>query len=90
LNRDISLESLSILASLGRYHFARQCKQSTGLAPHQYVMQCRIDKAKELLKHINLSTTQIALEIGYGSQSHFTTLFRRMVGVTPKEYRNRV
>jgi AraC family transcriptional regulator len=90
LNRNISLESLSILAGLSSYHFARQFKQSTGLAPHQYIVQCRVEKAKELLKHTNLSITQIALEIGYGSQSHFTSLFKRLTGVTPKEYRNRI
>ena len=87
LDHDISLDSLSILAGLSSYHFARMFKQSTGLAPHQYVMQCRMDKAKEILQYTNHPISQIALEIGYESQSHFTHLFKRYNGVTPAAYR---
>jgi AraC family transcriptional regulator len=87
LDQDISLEALSILAGLSSYHFARLFKESTGLAPHQYLVECRMEKAKELLKNTRLNVLQIALSVGYESQSHFTTLFKRHTGSTPTAFR---
>ena len=90
LDQDISLDSLSMLTGLSSYHFARMFKLSTSLAPHQYVMQCRIDKAKELLECTNFPISQIAFEVGYESQSHLTQLFKRYNGVTPTVYRKTI
>lgn len=89
LHLDTSLESLATLANMSSYHFARIFRQCTGLAPHQYVVQCRIEKAKELLKHTNLPIMQISAELGYTNQSHFSKLFKRYSGTTPKMYRSR-
>lgn len=85
---DISLEELASLACMSKYHFARLFEQSTSLPPHQYLMQRRIEKSKELLKHTKLTVENIALEVGYESVSHFRNIFRRAVGVTPKKYRD--
>lgn len=87
LNQEISLDSLAVLVGMSNYHFARLFKQSTGIAPHKYVVQCRIEKAKEFLKHTNLSISQISVDLGYESQSHFAMLFKRHTGVTPSRYR---
>lgn len=85
---DISLSGLASLCRLSNYHFARQFKRSTGLAPHQYITQQRIEKAKRLLSNSNLKIVQIAADCGFSSQSHFGQAFRRMTGTTPKRYRN--
>lgn len=85
-NRDLGVGELAAIAQMSRYHFSRLFKQSTGLAPHQYVLQCRISKAKQLLA-AQLPISEIYQEVGFQSQSHFTKVFRKYTGVTPKAYR---
>jgi AraC family transcriptional regulator len=64
-------------------------KKSTGLAPHQYVMTRRLEKAKDLLHHTKKTIADIAIQTGFSDQSHLTRLLRRHTGLTPKEIRNR-
>jgi AraC family transcriptional regulator len=87
LDENLSLHELANLVHISPYYFARLFKQSTGMAPHQYVTKCRIKKATQLLTQQNLSVLEITQQVGFQSQSHFTTLFRRSLGVTPTEYR---
>jgi AraC family transcriptional regulator len=86
-HQEISLESLALLAGLSSYHFLRLFKQSTGATPLQYIIRCRMEKAKELLAQTDLTIIEVALEIGYDSPTHFITLFKRHSGVTPSAYR---
>jgi AraC family transcriptional regulator len=88
LDQNLSLTELAALTYISPYHFARLFKQSTGMAPHQYVNKCRIKKAQQLLTRQDLSILEISHQVGFQSQSHFTTLFRRSLGVTPTAYRN--
>jgi AraC family transcriptional regulator len=88
LDQNLSLTELAALVHTSPYHFARLFKQSTGVPPHQYLNNCRIKKAKQLLAQQDLSILEIAQQVGFQSQSHFTTLFRRSLGVTPTAYRN--
>jgi AraC family transcriptional regulator len=88
LDQDLSLNELACLVKISPYYFARLFKQSTGSAPHQYITQRRIEKAKKLLSRQDLSIIEITHQVGFQSQSHFTTLFRRAVGVTPKVYKD--
>lgn len=83
---DTSLRAMAQLAELSSYYFARQFKRSTGLAPHQYVNQQRIEKAKQLLRQRKYSITQVAIECGFSDQSHFSRAFRKATDVTPKRY----
>jgi AraC family transcriptional regulator len=87
LDRDLSVGELAAIAQMSRYHFGRLFKQSTGLSPHQYVLQCRIEKAKQLLAQLELPIAEVYQQVGFQSQSHFTKVFRRHTGVTPKAYR---
>jgi len=89
LDQDLSLEALANLVSMSRYHFIGLFKQSTGMTPHQYVIQQRIKRAKELLGDRKLSISEISLACGFANQSHFTRLFRKQTGATPKAYRER-
>lgn len=72
---------------ISQYHFSRLFKQSTGLSPYQYVMHCRIERAKILLLQNQLKISEIASQVGFADQSQFTRHFKRVLGVTPKEIR---
>jgi AraC-like DNA-binding protein len=69
-------------------HFAREFKRLTGFAPHQYVLGRRVERARALLARGERSITEVALTVGFSSQSHLTTAFRRVYGTTPAAYRN--
>ncbi|RUR75461.1 helix-turn-helix domain-containing protein [Chlorogloeopsis fritschii PCC 9212] len=85
LDRDIKLSEIAAITQMSQYHFLRLFKQSMGVTPHQYILQCRIDKAKYLLRHSQLSIADIAVRVGFCDQSHLTRYFKRIVGVTPKQ-----
>ena len=88
LEADLALVDLANILGMNLFHFARSFKQSTGLPPHQYVLRKRIERAKSLLVEPQLSIAEVALRCGFGSQSNFTTAFRRLTNVTPGAYRN--
>lgn len=81
-----SLAELARTAGLSRFHFARVFQASVGLSPHAYLLSVRIRRAKVLLLE-DEPLAQLALRLGFASQSHFTQTFRRQVGVTPQRYR---
>ena len=88
VDTSLSLQSLADLAQMDSFLFLRRFKQSTGLAPHQYVLRQRVERAKLLLGDPKLPITEIALRLGFASQSHFATVFRRIAKVSPRAYRN--
>ena len=83
----VTLAEIAVVAGISPYYFARQFKLSTGLSPHQYVIQRRIERAKILLAENKLPIVEIADCVGCSSQSNFTALFHKYVGMTPKTYR---
>jgi AraC family transcriptional regulator len=83
----VSLDELAREAGLSRFHFARSFKATTGLSPHRYLTSRRIERAKHLLAFTELAIAEIALEVGFASQPHFTERFRRATGRTPLEFR---
>ncbi|MEO3988772.1 AraC family transcriptional regulator [Pseudocitrobacter cyperus] len=87
LSQPLTLAELAAQAALSEYHFARMFRQSTGLAPHQYVMQRRMDHAKQLVSHTTQPLTEIALACGFSSASHFSNRFKCVLGVTPTQLR---
>ncbi len=88
LERDLSLSELAGLIDISPYHFARMFKQSTGVAPHRYVLVKRIERSKDLLTDKDLSIVDVCLAVGFQNQSHFCAAFHKIVGVTPTRYRN--
>lgn len=87
LDSDISLADLADVAGLSQFHFARAFRTSTGKTPQQFVMQHRLERAKELLQRPELPLVEVSLRSGFKSQSHFTTLFRKYTSFTPKLWR---
>lgn len=88
LDKNVSLAELADLVQMSPHYFASLFKQSTGITPHQYLTNVRLDRAKQLLTQSNLTIVEICHQVGYQSQSHFTKVFRQQVGSTPLAYRN--
>lgn len=88
LGNDLSVERIAQECSLSRSHFSRAFKQATGVAPHTWLLQMRVEKAKELLMaRPGLSLVNIAQTCGFSDQPHLTRVFTRLVGVTPSAWR---
>ena len=87
LGENLSLKAMADELHISQYHFCRLFKQSTGMSPHHYLMQQRLDQAKQLLKLPELTVTYIAIECGFANQSHFAKYFRRYTGVSPTQFR---
>ena len=87
LTSDITVIELAGLVQMSPSHFARTFKTSLGMAPYRFVMSERIEEAKDMLATTKLSASQIAMALGFASQSHFAKVFRQFAGVTPKQYK---
>ena len=84
---EVSLASLAQEAGYSRGHFLKMFRASTGVTPHRYVLQRRVDHARSLLEKRGREIIDIAAECGFSSQAHLTQVLREYVGVTPAEYR---
>jgi len=87
LGGDLSLGAIARAANVSPYHFARAFKLSTGKSPHQYVVQRRVERAKDLLKNTDLTVGEVASEVGFAHQSHLASHTRRLLGVAPRDLR---
>jgi AraC family transcriptional regulator len=89
LAEPIGLADIAVPAGLSRMHFAAQFRVSTGMQSHEYIQRRRIERTQELLVNSDLPLVEIAFEVGFKNQSHFTTVFSRLVGQTPNVWRQR-
>ncbi|CAN7499684.1 helix-turn-helix domain-containing protein [Neorhizobium sp. LjRoot104] len=87
LGDDIALEDLAREACLSPFHFSRLFHETTGLPPHRYVIERRIQAARKMLTSGQSTIAEIALDAGFGSQANFARTFRRITGLTPRQYR---
>ncbi|MEH2487593.1 AraC family transcriptional regulator [Bradyrhizobium sp. AZCC 2230] len=78
---------LAAVAGLSRMHFASQFRVATGLRPHEFLLQRRIRRAAELMRDTTMPIMEIALTVGFQTQAHFTTVFKRFTGCTPRCWR---
>jgi AraC-like DNA-binding protein len=90
LSRDITLTELAELAGLSRFHFARSFRRSMGLPPHRYLLQQRIERAKELLAPGTLPVGEIAAGVGFSGATSLARTFLRVTGTTLKEFVRRI
>jgi AraC family transcriptional regulator len=87
LDQEIKLADLAALLNMSQYHFSHMFKQAIGVAPYQYLLQQRVERAKQLLKKTDQSIIEIALACGFSSHSHLSKQFRQLTGETPTAYR---
>jgi AraC family transcriptional regulator len=87
LEANISLAELANLTETGIYEFCRRFKNTTGLTPHNYLTELRVEEGKRLLAEQRASIAEVSLMLGFANQSHFTRVFRKMTGTTPKRFR---
>jgi AraC family transcriptional regulator len=87
LGKHVSLAAVASSAGLTPMHFAAQFRAATGLSPHEYLLRRRIERAQEMLAETGMSLVDIALSVGFQTQSHFTTVFKRYAGQPPRAWR---
>ncbi len=85
--QELAVSELARIVGMSQYYFSKLFKLSTGTTPHQYVMRQRVERAQELLREGPTPLAQVATHVGFETQSHFTSVFRRLSGITPKHYR---
>ena len=90
LASDLSLSTMAVAVGLSKPHFVRLFRNTVGTSPHRYLVLKRIERAQRLIRSADLPLVDIALEVGFASQSHLTRLFREVVGVTPGEIRKQI
>jgi AraC family transcriptional regulator len=83
---NVSLEGMAVAAGYSPFQFSRMFKATTGLAPHQFVMRLRLERAKRLLAGPMTGLAEVALACGFYDQAHLTNMFRRTYGTTPASF----
>jgi AraC family transcriptional regulator len=86
LGEDLSLSAIANELGMSQYYFCRLFKKSTGVSPHQYLIQQRVEKAKHLLKQSERTITSVAMDCGFANQSHFAKCFHQCTGMNPKQF----
>ena len=87
IGEPITLANLAATAGLSRMYFAKQFRTATGIRPHDFVLRKRIERAQQLLAATSDPLVDIALSVGFQTQAHFTTVFKKVVGSTPYQWR---
>jgi len=90
LSEDISLDDVAKQCGLSKSHFIKAFREKTGLPPHQWVIAQRLARAKHLMKTTEMALAEIAFSCGFSDQSHFSRLFSRAEGITPRAWRVQV
>lgn len=87
LDRDLPLVEIAKVINISPTYFANLFKREMGISPHQYVIGQRVERAKLMLSKTDMAIADLALQVGFSSQSHLTQQFKRLTGVTPKQVR---
>lgn len=84
----LTLAEMARVAGLSRMHFAAQFRISTGAKPHEYLLRLRVERAQKLMMESDEPLAQVAFSVGFQTQAHFTTVFRRFAATTPHRWRS--
>lgn len=85
----LDLDALAAAAHVSRFHFNRTFSEAYGETPMRYLTARRIERAQDLLRSANLTVTEVCMLVGFSSLGSFSSTFRRLVGETPTQYRDR-
>jgi AraC family transcriptional regulator len=89
LDREIKIVELAMMMELSPYHFTRIFKEYLGVSPYQYILNVKLEKSKDYLINTDTSIVSIASILGFSSQSHFQSFFKKQTGLTPKKFRSK-
>ena len=87
LDEQLSLRELAVLSGLSQTHFARSFRNNIGRSPHRYLIELRIDRARGLLERTSITIPEIGVMCGFGQANHFSSMFRKFTGLSPRAYR---
>lgn len=90
IDEELTLELMAEAATLSVAHFSQMFRKSTGQTPHQFVLQQRVERAKELLREVEARVLDVAVACGFKTQQHFARVFRQIYGTSPTQYRREV
>jgi AraC family transcriptional regulator len=88
LDKPVTLADVASAVGLSRMHFAAQFRAATGMRPHEYLLRRRVERAQQMLVETGQSVVDVALSVGFQTQSHFTTVFKRFAGQPPRAWRH--
>lgn len=88
ISEDISIDDLAFQLGLSKFYFLKEFKKFTGITPYQFILKLKLEKAQELLRSTNKSLSEIAYELSFSDQSHFSRLFTKTFGESPKKYKS--
>ncbi|HEU4470701.1 MAG TPA: AraC family transcriptional regulator [Flavisolibacter sp.] len=86
IHQNVGLNELSAQANLSAFHFTRLFKSTVGIAPHQFVLQLKLERSKQLIRSGKMSLTEIAYELGFNDQAHFSNAFKKSLGISPRQF----
>lgn len=85
--KNITLDVLAEITHINKFYLAHSFTECMGQSPINYLTEKRLDASKQLLANSNLSVAQVASNTGFSSQSYFSQIFKKKVGITPQQYR---
>jgi len=90
IDDELTLEQMANAVNLSVAHFSQMFRKSTGQSPHRFVLQQRVERAKELLRKAEARVLDVAVACGFKTQQHFARVFRQICGTSPTQYRREV
>lgn len=90
LEHNLSVSDIAAVVPLSAFYFSRRFKARTGMSPYEYVTRKRVERARWLLNRTTLPIAEISYQVGFSSQSHLCVRFRKLLGITPKRYREQL
>ena len=86
---DFPMTRLAEIAGITPQHLCRVFRETMNMRPNEYLLMCRMNEAKQLLKHSDISVSEICRSVGFSDPGYFSTIFRRYEGTPPAEYRKK-
>jgi AraC family transcriptional regulator len=87
MDQPLSWDQLARVAGMSKFHFAKAFRDAMGIAPHQYLVKLRVETARALLRDDTISVSDVGGRVGYADLGQFTSQFRKIIGVSPTQYR---